>query len=264
MPAYGSQRAAGEQDAAVVVHDRARRRPAPGSRRRRSRTRRTRRGRRRGSISAPQRGQCRQSSKSPTAGSMCVDADPRARVQPHRPARPSCPGQTLRKLSDRMRRESIAAGAEVVREGDDGDRFYVVLSGMLTVTQEARGRAPHAEAGRLLRRGRAGDGHAADGVDSRADAVGRRELRPRDVRRVRAPAVQRLTARRTPARGAPVEAARGDELDHASACGRGGRGRSRPCRCPCRSAAARLSLSPTRRPVAAPCRRETRARAAPW
>jgi CRP-like cAMP-binding protein len=50
------------------------------------------------------------------------------------------PGQTLRVLSDRMRRESIGAGAEVVREGDDGDRFYVVLSGMLTVSQEALGK----------------------------------------------------------------------------------------------------------------------------
>jgi len=26
-----------------------------------------------------------------------------------------------------------------VREGEDGNRFYVVLSGMLTVTQDARG-----------------------------------------------------------------------------------------------------------------------------
>jgi CRP-like cAMP-binding protein len=49
------------------------------------------------------------------------------------------PGQTLRKLSDRMERESVAAGAEVMREGEDGDRFYVVLSGMLAVTQEAQG-----------------------------------------------------------------------------------------------------------------------------
>jgi CRP-like cAMP-binding protein len=49
------------------------------------------------------------------------------------------PGQTLRKLSERMVRESIPAGAEIVREGDAGDRFYVVLSGMLAVTQEARG-----------------------------------------------------------------------------------------------------------------------------
>ncbi len=50
------------------------------------------------------------------------------------------PGQTLRKLSDRMRREQVAAGTELVREGDAGDRFYVILSGMLTVTQEAQGK----------------------------------------------------------------------------------------------------------------------------
>jgi CRP-like cAMP-binding protein len=49
------------------------------------------------------------------------------------------PGQTLRKLSDRMGRDSLPAGAEIVQEGDSGDRFYVVLSGMLAVTQEARG-----------------------------------------------------------------------------------------------------------------------------
>ena len=49
------------------------------------------------------------------------------------------PGQTLRKLSERMVRESLPAGAEIVQEGDSGDRFYVVLSGMLAVTQEARG-----------------------------------------------------------------------------------------------------------------------------
>lgn len=49
------------------------------------------------------------------------------------------PGDVLRKLSDRMERQSVPAGTEVIREGDDGDRFYVVLSGMLTVTQEALG-----------------------------------------------------------------------------------------------------------------------------
>jgi CRP-like cAMP-binding protein len=38
-----------------------------------------------------------------------------------------------------MVRESLPAGAEIVQEGDSGDRFYVVLSGMLAVTQEARG-----------------------------------------------------------------------------------------------------------------------------
>jgi CRP-like cAMP-binding protein len=49
------------------------------------------------------------------------------------------PGERLRKLSDRMRREQVAAGAAVVQEGDEGERFYVVLSGMLGVTQQAMG-----------------------------------------------------------------------------------------------------------------------------
>jgi CRP-like cAMP-binding protein len=49
------------------------------------------------------------------------------------------PGQQLRKLSERMRREQLAPGSTVVREGDEGERFYVVLSGILTVSQEARG-----------------------------------------------------------------------------------------------------------------------------
>jgi CRP-like cAMP-binding protein len=57
------------------------------------------------------------------------------------------PGQQLRKLSERMRRELVAPGAAVVQEGDEGERFYVVLSGMLTVSQEALG------ARRLLRPG---------------------------------------------------------------------------------------------------------------
>ena len=57
------------------------------------------------------------------------------------------PGQQLRKLSERMRREQVAPGAAVVQEGDEGERFYVVLSGMLTVSQEALG------ARRLLRPG---------------------------------------------------------------------------------------------------------------
>ena len=49
------------------------------------------------------------------------------------------PGERLRKLSDRMRREQVAAGATVVEEGAEGERFYVVLSGMLSVSQEALG-----------------------------------------------------------------------------------------------------------------------------
>ena len=48
-------------------------------------------------------------------------------------------GGTLARLAERMTREDIPAGAGVFDEGDDGDRFYVVLRGMLSVTQETRG-----------------------------------------------------------------------------------------------------------------------------
>jgi hypothetical protein len=49
------------------------------------------------------------------------------------------PGQTLARLAQCMRREDVASGASVCAEGEDGDRFYVVLSGMLSVSQESRG-----------------------------------------------------------------------------------------------------------------------------
>jgi ATP-binding cassette subfamily B protein len=49
------------------------------------------------------------------------------------------PGETLAKLAQNMTREDIAAGAGVFDEGDEGDRFYVVLSGMLSVAQQSRG-----------------------------------------------------------------------------------------------------------------------------
>jgi ATP-binding cassette subfamily B protein len=49
------------------------------------------------------------------------------------------PGERLAKLAERMRREQVAAGQTVVREGEPGGRFYVVLSGMLAVSQEDLG-----------------------------------------------------------------------------------------------------------------------------
>jgi CRP-like cAMP-binding protein len=49
------------------------------------------------------------------------------------------PGETLARLAQRMRREDIAAGAPVITEGDEDDRFYVVLSGMFAVSQASRG-----------------------------------------------------------------------------------------------------------------------------
>ena len=57
------------------------------------------------------------------------------------------PGETLAKLASRMEREEIPAGGTVVREGEPGDRFYVLLSGMMAVTQSALGER------RLLRPG---------------------------------------------------------------------------------------------------------------
>ena len=51
----------------------------------------------------------------------------------------SLPGETLAKLGQRMAREDVPAGAAVVREGEDGQRFYVVLSGVLATSQESRG-----------------------------------------------------------------------------------------------------------------------------
>jgi CRP-like cAMP-binding protein len=49
------------------------------------------------------------------------------------------PGETLAKLAARMDREQVAPGAAVIREGEPGERFYVVLSGMLAVSQESMG-----------------------------------------------------------------------------------------------------------------------------
>ena len=49
------------------------------------------------------------------------------------------PGETLAKLAERMRRDEVAAGATLVREGDHGDRFYVLLSGLAAVSQSSMG-----------------------------------------------------------------------------------------------------------------------------
>lgn len=51
----------------------------------------------------------------------------------------SLPGERLNQLASRMEREELQPGAQPVREGEPGDRFYVVLSGMLEVTQAGRG-----------------------------------------------------------------------------------------------------------------------------
>jgi CRP-like cAMP-binding protein len=51
----------------------------------------------------------------------------------------SLPGERLAALAKLMHRENVAPGSTLVSQGDTGDRFYVVLSGLLEVTQEGRG-----------------------------------------------------------------------------------------------------------------------------
>jgi ATP-binding cassette, subfamily B, bacterial len=57
------------------------------------------------------------------------------------------PGEVLGRLAAQMDREYVPAGQGVVLEGERGDRFYVVLAGLLSVTQDVRGER------RLLRPG---------------------------------------------------------------------------------------------------------------
>jgi ATP-binding cassette subfamily B protein len=49
------------------------------------------------------------------------------------------PGELLLKLAGRMRREEVGPGAPLLTEGEEGERFYVVLNGLLSVTQNDRG-----------------------------------------------------------------------------------------------------------------------------
>ena len=51
----------------------------------------------------------------------------------------SLPGETLTRLADRMERQELPGGHTILAEGAPGDRFYVLLSGLATVSQEGRG-----------------------------------------------------------------------------------------------------------------------------
>ena len=48
------------------------------------------------------------------------------------------PGETLAKLAQEMRREQVPAGTEIVNEGDEGDRFYVVDAGEVEIEIDGR------------------------------------------------------------------------------------------------------------------------------
>ena len=68
---------------------------------------------------------------------------PRASATAHELARiellGSLPGERLAKLAGRMRRETVLAGAAPIVEGEEGDRFYAVLTGMFSVTKSGPG-----------------------------------------------------------------------------------------------------------------------------
>ena len=68
---------------------------------------------------------------------------PRASATAHELARiellGSLPGEQLAKLAGRMRRETVLAGAAPIVEGEEGDRFYAVLTGMFSVTKSGHG-----------------------------------------------------------------------------------------------------------------------------
>jgi CRP-like cAMP-binding protein len=49
------------------------------------------------------------------------------------------PGEVLARLAARMQREDVPPGRAILIEGAKDDRFYVLLTGMLTVSQEAQG-----------------------------------------------------------------------------------------------------------------------------
>jgi ATP-binding cassette, subfamily B, bacterial len=49
------------------------------------------------------------------------------------------PGEKLSEIARRLEREEVPPGRAVVREGDEADRFYIVLSGLFAVSQEDLG-----------------------------------------------------------------------------------------------------------------------------
>jgi CRP-like cAMP-binding protein len=49
------------------------------------------------------------------------------------------PGETLTRLAARMAREEVPPGTVVLREDDHATRFFVLLSGLASVSQSERG-----------------------------------------------------------------------------------------------------------------------------
>ena len=49
------------------------------------------------------------------------------------------PGETIARLAERMQRQEVGAGTVMINEGEPGDRFFVLLSGVAGVSQSALG-----------------------------------------------------------------------------------------------------------------------------
>jgi CRP-like cAMP-binding protein len=60
------------------------------------------------------------------------------------------PGETIGKLADRMQREEVEPGTVLVQEGEPGDRFFVLLSGLAGVFQSALGERGILKAGEFF------------------------------------------------------------------------------------------------------------------
>jgi CRP-like cAMP-binding protein len=68
---------------------------------------------------------------------------PRASATQHELARvellAGLPGEILGRLARRMEREEVSPGTVLLREGEPDDRFFVLLSGVLAVSQRDLG-----------------------------------------------------------------------------------------------------------------------------
>jgi CRP-like cAMP-binding protein len=59
-------------------------------------------------------------------------------------------GEALTKLADRMQREEVTPGTVLIREGEPGDRFFVLLSGVAGVSQTTLGERRILKAGEFF------------------------------------------------------------------------------------------------------------------
>jgi CRP-like cAMP-binding protein len=59
-------------------------------------------------------------------------------------------GETLGKLAERMQREEVTSGTVLIREGDPGDRFFVLLAGLAGVSQSGLGQRRVLKAGEFF------------------------------------------------------------------------------------------------------------------